>query len=57
MFKNQTTIIKKYVNKIFEKDYIKRNMSLYVTLILIIKKLNKRLRIYVNYKSLNVLII
>ena len=49
--------MKKYVNKIFEKDYIKRNISPYVTLILIIKKLNKNLRIYVNYKILNILII
>ena len=49
--------MKKYVNKIFEKDYIKRNISPYVTLILIIKKLNKSLRIYVNYKVLNILII
>ena len=49
--------MKKYVNKIFEKDYIKRNISPYVTLILIIKKLNKDLRIYINYKVLNILII
>ena len=49
--------MKKYVDKIFEKGYIKRNISLYVTLILIIKKLNKSLRIYVDYKALNILII
>ena len=40
-----------------KKDYIKRNISLYVTLILIVKKLNEGLYIYVNYKTLNVLII
>ena len=45
------------MNKIFEKGYFKRNILLYVTLILIIKKLNEELRIYVNYKNLNVLII
>ena len=49
--------MKKYVNKIFEKDYIKRSISPYVTFILIIKKLNKGLRICVNYKVLNILII
>ena len=49
--------MKEYVNKIFEKSYIKRNISSYVTSILIIKKLNKNLRIYVNYKVLNILII
>ena len=49
--------MKKYVNKIFKKDYIKRNISLYVTLILIIKKLNGGLRICVNYRILIILII
>ena len=44
------------MNKIFEKGYIKKNILLYVTLILIIKKLNEELRIYVNYKILNALI-
>ena len=45
------------MNKILEKDYIKKNISLYVTLILIVKKLNEELRIYVNYKALNASII
>ena len=49
--------MKKYVNKILEKSYIKKNISPYATLILIMKKLNKDLRIYVNYKILNILII
>ena len=41
----------------FEKNYIKRNISLYATLILIMKKLDEELRIYINFKILNVLII
>ena len=49
--------MKKYVNKILEKDYIKKYISPYAALILIVKKLNKNLYIYVNYKVLNILII
>ena len=49
--------MKKYLNKILNKDYIKFNISSYATLILIVKKLNKRLKIYINYKILNIFII
>ena len=50
-------MIKEYINKIFRKKYIKRNTSSYVALVLIIKKLDDKLRIYVNYRTLNILII
>ena len=40
-----------------EKKYIRLNISLYVVLILIIKKLYKELRIYIDYRALNALII
>ena len=40
-----------------EKKYIRFNISLYIALILIIKKFDKELRIYINYRALNVLII
>ena len=36
--------MKKYLNKILNKNYIKFNIFLYVTSILIVKKLNKRLK-------------
>ena len=39
------------------KGYIRFNISLYIVLILIIKKPNRRLRIYINYRILNALII
>ena len=49
--------MKVYINKILEKEYIKSSTSLYVVFILIVKKLNEELRIYINYRVLNVLII
>ena len=39
------------------KKYIKKNTSSYTAPILIIKKPNKRLRVYINYKILNAFII
>ena len=39
------------------KNYIRLSISSYATSILIIKKSNKRLRIYINYRTLNALII
>ena len=41
--------MKKYFNNILSKEYIKFNILLYAILILIVKKLNKELKIYVNY--------
>ena len=40
-----------------EKRYIRLNISSYVVLVLIIKKLDKELYIYIDYKTLNALII
>ena len=57
MLKKQITIIKEYVEKMLKKNYIRTNTFLYTILILIIKKLNNDLRIYVNYRALNALII
>ena len=39
------------------KDYIRLSISLYTASILIIKKLDKELRLYINYRALNALII
>ena len=50
-------MIKEYINKILDKDYIRSSILSYITFILIIKKSNKDLRIYVNYRALNTLII
>ena len=40
-----------------KKDYIRSSISLYAAFVLIIKKLNDDLRICVNYRALNALII
>ena len=40
-----------------KKDYIRLNIFLYITLILIVKKFDDDLRICVNYRALNALII
>ena len=40
-----------------KKNYIRANISLYIIFILIIKKFDDNLRIYINYRALNALII
>ena len=55
--KNQVFVIKVYVNEMLKKNFIRRNSSNYATLVLIIKKFDENFKVYVNYKTLNVLII
>ena len=50
-------MIREYVNKILDKDYIRSSISPYAALVLIIKKLNRELRIYIDYRALNSLIV
>ena len=50
-------MIKKYIEKILSKDYIRSSISPYTASILIIKKSNKELRICVDYRALNALIV
>ena len=57
MFKKQISIIKKYIDKMLKKKYIKLNTSLYAVFILIIKKFNEKLKFYMNYRILNIFII
>ena len=57
MSREQVTVIKKYVNEMLEKNYIRQSISSYATLVLIVKKLDDDLRIYVDYRALNALII
>lgn len=40
-----------------EKDYIRLSISSYIVFVLIVKKLDNDLRIYVDYYTLNALII
>ena len=50
-------MIKKYIDKMLEKEYIRSSTSLYAASILIIKKLDDELRLYVDYRALNTLTI
>ena len=53
LFREQILIIKTYIDDMRQKNFIKHNFSLYVASMLIVKKSNKNLRICVNYRILN----
>ena len=55
--KKQIIVVKKYIDDMLKKKYIKFNTSKYVAFVLIIKKLNDKLRVCMNYKTFNVFII
>ncbi len=55
--RKQATIIKEYINNILKKDFIRLSILLYTTLVLIVKKLNNNLCIYINYRALKFFII
>ena len=57
MSREQTAIIKKYIEEILSKGYIKLNIFSYIALILIVKKLDEGLRICIDYRALNILTI
>ena len=57
MFREQAAVVKKYVNKILRKSYIRLSIFLYIVSILIVKKSNRELRICIDYRALNALII
>ena len=49
--------MKKYIDEMLKKEYIKSNILFYIIFIFIIKKLDKELRFYINYRVLNVFIV
>lgn len=51
--KKQIMIIKKYIDDILSKKFHKFNFSFYVVSIFIVKKFERNLRVYINYKILN----
>ena len=57
LFQNQTIIVKNYIDKILKKKYIRYNKFDYFFSLLLIKKFDKKLKICVNYKILNAIII
>ena len=50
-------MIKKYIEKMLNKNYIRSSTLSYATSILIVKKSNKELRVCVDYRALNALIV
>ena len=55
--KDKLLVIKKYINKYFNKGVICLSISLAATPILLAKKLGGGIRFYINYKGLNTIII
>jgi len=54
VLRQKEEIIKAYLDNIKDKNFICSSISQYATFTLIVKKLDKRLDVCVNYKALNV---
>ena len=57
MSKDKLLVIKKHINKHFNKGFIYPNTPLIATPILLTKKLGGGIQFYINYKGLNTIII
>ena len=57
IFKDELLIIKKYINKHFNKGFIYFSISLAAAPIFFAKKPGGGIRFYINYKGLNIIII
>ena len=55
LFKDQISIVKKYVNDMLDKNFIRFNIFDFVAFVLIVKKFEKELRVCIDYKALNAL--
>ena len=55
--KNKLLVIKKYINKCFDKGFIYFNIFLAAALILLTKKLGGGIQFYIDYRGLNTIII
>ena len=55
--REQVAVVKKYIDKMLEKNFICPRNSPYAAPVLIVKKLERGLRVYVNYRVLNALTI
>ena len=57
ILQNEFKVFKKYLNDNFIKEFIRLSYSLVASLVFFIRKFNKDLCLYVNYRALNVIII
>ena len=55
--KNELLVVKKYINKYFNKGFIYFSIFLIATPILLAKKLGGGIQFYINYKGLNTITI
>jgi hypothetical protein len=55
--KDKLLVVKKYINKYFNKGFIYPNISLVAAPILLIKKPGGGIQFYINYRGLNTIII
>ena len=55
--KGKLLVIKKYINKHFNKGFIYPSISLIAALIFLIKKPGEGIQFYINYKGFNAIII
>ena len=55
--KDELLVVKKYINKYFDKGFIYFSIFLAATSILLTKKLGGGIQFYVNYKGLNTITI
>jgi hypothetical protein len=55
--KDELLVIKKYINKHFDKGFIRLSISLIATPIFLTKKPGGGIRFYINYRGLNIIII
>ena len=57
IFKDKLLVIKKYINKYFNKGFIYLSIFLAAAPILLAKKLGGGIQFYINYRGLNTIII
>ena len=57
IFKNKLLVVKKYINKHFNKGFIYFSISLAAALIFLAKKLERGIQFCINYRGLNAIII
>jgi hypothetical protein len=57
MFKDKLLVIKKYINKHFDKGFIYPSISPIAAPIFLTKKLGGGIQFYINYKRLNTITI